>query len=137
MTDAGALADLAQAAFPPGPGWTAADFARMADDPTRLILTRKAAALIVISVIAPEAEILNIGVAPNHRRQGLGAALLQDAIAALRGRRVDTLFLEVAADNAPARALYARSGFVQVGLRRGYYARAAGRVDGLILRRGL
>jgi ribosomal-protein-alanine N-acetyltransferase len=44
------------------------------------------------------------------------------------------MFLEVAAPNAPARALYAGRGYAQVGLRRGYYAFD---IDALVLRRAL
>jgi ribosomal-protein-alanine N-acetyltransferase len=58
---------------------------------------------------------------------------------AARGRAdqagADSMFLEVAVDNAPAIALYEAAGFAAVGRRPGYYDRgAAGRVDALILR---
>jgi ribosomal-protein-alanine N-acetyltransferase len=44
------------------------------------------------------------------------------------------MFLEVAADNAAARSLYAAAEFVEVGRRRRYYA---GGADALVLRRKL
>jgi ribosomal-protein-alanine N-acetyltransferase len=44
------------------------------------------------------------------------------------------MFLEVAAANAPARALYAAAGYQRVGERRGYYA---GGIDALVLARPL
>ena len=48
-------------------------------------------------------------------------------------RGVTTVFLEVAADNPGAQGLYASLGFVQVGRRKGYYARSGGAVDALVL----
>jgi ribosomal-protein-alanine N-acetyltransferase len=65
-----------------------------------------------------ELEILNLAVAPAARRRGLGRALLE-VLLALPGR---ILYLEVRASNAPARALYASAGFVEAGVRKGYYA---------------
>ena len=81
-----------------------------------------------------EAEILSIGVPPRHRRKGVGSALLRGVVETARGMGAATVFLEVAADNAPAAALYRGFGFRQVGLRRNYYRRSQGRrVDARIL----
>lgn len=89
---------------------------------------------ILIRVVADEAEILTLAVRPEARRRGLAAGLVQTAAvraAALGGER---LFLEVADDNAAARALYARCGFTEAGRRRAYYpAEGGGRTDALIL----
>jgi [ribosomal protein S18]-alanine N-acetyltransferase len=69
--------------------------------------------------VAGEVELHDIVVDAQHRGQGLGGQLL----AALRSVVGPApIFLEVRADNAPARALYARMGFEQVGTRRRYYA---------------
>ncbi len=81
-----------------------------------------------------ECEILALGVVPGRRRAGLGSALLDSIGGEARGRGARSLVLEVAADNAAARALYAASGFVPVGRRRNYYRRAGPPVDALILR---
>lgn len=92
----------------------------------------------LVQVIAPEAEILTIAVDPSAQGQGLGAALLQRVMSAAVAAGAQDLFLEVAADNAAARALYARAGFAQTGVRRGYYVRAnQARVDALTLGREL
>jgi len=71
------------------------------------------------------------------RRFGVGAALLADSMDRARAAGAAALFVDVAADNAGALALYRRAGFVQVGRRPGYYAAAAGAQDALILRAAL
>jgi ribosomal-protein-alanine N-acetyltransferase len=43
------------------------------------------------------------------------------------------MFLEVRPSNSAARALYARAGFREIGLRRGYYPAREGREDALVL----
>jgi [ribosomal protein S18]-alanine N-acetyltransferase len=83
-----------------------------------------------------ETEVLTLAVLPSARRCGVGRALVADVLSKSysfgRGERV---FLEVAADNAAALALYRSAGFVEVGIRRDYYAREDGPVDALILSR--
>ncbi|MGE3141733.1 MAG: GNAT family N-acetyltransferase [Hyphomonadaceae bacterium] len=86
---------------------------------------------------AADAEILTLAVAPAARRQGVGAALTRAALAAAARLGAQAMLLEVAEDNAAARALYARLGFVEAARRRGYYARRSGGVDALVLRRTL
>jgi len=89
-------------------GWIALD----GNEPVGLLLARAA---------ADEAEILTLAVLPAQRRQGNARRLigaLFDWAAAAPLRR---LHLEVAEENAAARALYARCGFVSCGRRRDYY----------------
>jgi ribosomal-protein-alanine N-acetyltransferase len=91
----------------------------------RLHVGDDAVAYVIVRVVAGEGEILRVGVLPGHRRQGLAATLLQYAMHALSRRLTHGLHLEVRAANAAARALYARLGFVESGLRTGYYAAPA------------
>jgi [ribosomal protein S18]-alanine N-acetyltransferase len=70
-----------------------------------------------------ECEIAALGVAPWHRRRGVGSALIAALGDELRRRGGRSILLEVAADNAAARALYAQCGFVRAGWRREYYRR--------------
>jgi [ribosomal protein S18]-alanine N-acetyltransferase len=84
----------------------------------------RAAGLALGRRIADEAELLTLGVAPEFRRQGLGAALVRAVAAVVPRARV--LHLEVAADNPPALMLYRLMGFGQVGRRKGYYRRPDG-----------
>ncbi|WP_084457960.1 ribosomal protein S18-alanine N-acetyltransferase [Desulfocurvus vexinensis] len=79
------------------------------------------AAYISFHHVLDEMEVLNIAVHPHLRRRGLGARLLGLALGICAGLGVRHAHLEVRMGNAPARALYARFGFVQAGLRRGYY----------------
>ena len=80
-----------------------------------------------------EADMMNVAVHPDFRRQGVGAQLVVALEAALRQRQVYSLSLEVRASNDPARALYEKLGFRQVGCRPNYYRHP--KEDGLILRK--
>jgi [ribosomal protein S18]-alanine N-acetyltransferase len=81
-----------------------------------------------------EAEVLTLAVLPEARRRGRARSLMQAALNSCRARGVRDVFLEVAADNTGARALYQALGMREGGRRRGYYARTAGPpVDALIL----
>jgi [ribosomal protein S18]-alanine N-acetyltransferase len=81
-----------------------------------------------------EAEILSLGVAPDHRRTGMGSALLAAICSEARRRHAECVVLEVAVNNGAARALYTARGFTVVGRRRNYYHQAGHFVDALILR---
>lgn len=128
----GALAALHAAAFPHEP-WSAADFAAFLKDPTTL-LVMGTQGFALLRIVLDEAEILTFAVDPVAQGQGYGGAILVDALGQAKARGVARVFLEVAADNASARALYARAGFAQTGQRKGYYARSgAASVDALLL----
>ena len=73
---------------------------------------------LMLQQIGDEAEILTLCVSPNFRRQHFGDQLLREVLANPKNSKV---FLEVAADNHGAMGLYSKHGFVQTGLRRGYY----------------
>jgi [ribosomal protein S18]-alanine N-acetyltransferase len=125
------LADLHATAF--DAPWDAAAFAALLDQ-SGVHLIERDAGFILIRVVADEAEILTLAVRPEARRAGLGLILVKAAADAAADTGASTLFLEVAEDNAPARALYARAGFSQVGKRPRYYARpGAAAVDALLL----
>jgi [ribosomal protein S18]-alanine N-acetyltransferase len=84
--------------------------------------------------VADEAELLTIAVQSDRRRHGLGRALLDAVVGQVRCSGAQRLFLEVGADNGPARSLYSQVGFVEVGRRPGYYRRHTGLADALVLR---
>jgi ribosomal-protein-alanine N-acetyltransferase len=87
----------------------------------------------VMSVIAGEAQILNICIDPQMQSKGLGRRLLHHLIAEAGRQSADTVFLEVRSSNQAAFALYDSAGFNEVGQRRGYYPAKDGREDALVL----
>lgn len=70
---------------------------------------------------AGEMHLLNLTVAPERQGRGHARRLLGALIDDCRATGLGSLWLEVRAGNRRARALYARSGFAEVGVRRGYY----------------
>ena len=84
--------------------------------------------------LGAEGEILTLGVVPTCRRRGVGRALLCAILDRARRQSIPSIVLEVAADNAAARRLYAAAGFVPIGHRRRYYRRGEETVDALLLR---
>lgn len=68
-----------------------------------------------------EIQIHAIATHPDHRRAGVGAALLGHALAAARAAGCGTATLEVRRGNAPAIALYERAGFRTIHVRADYY----------------
>lgn len=127
------MAELHARAHAPGDRpWSAAEFAGLAAPPHGIaVLEPQGFAL--GRQVADEAELLMIAVAPEARRRGLGQALLARFEAAARDRGAARAFLEVAAGNRPARALYAAAGWREAGLRRGYYRRANGPAEDAIV----
>jgi ribosomal-protein-alanine N-acetyltransferase len=82
--------------------------------------------------------VLTLAVEPAHRRRGVARDLLRQALALAAAAGAEEAFLEVAADNPGALALYRAEGFEQAGQRGGYYRRTDGEtVDALVLRRTL
>lgn len=90
-------------------------------------------------IVAGEAELLTIALDPETRGRGLARILLMEHAQSVRRAGGETLFLEVAEDNAPALALYRGMGFQEIGRRKGYYPAAPGekRRDALTMRADL
>lgn len=82
-----------------------------------------------------EGDMMNLAVAPGFRRQKIAEKLVLALIHALLGKNVRSLTLEVRASNEPAKALYEKLGFLQVGKRPNYYRNP--KEDALILRKEL
>jgi len=92
----------------------------------------------LVRTVTDEAELLTLAVLPQHRRTGIGAGLLAACEAGARGDGATRMFLEVAAGNAAARALYDRAGYHQCGRRPGYYGRpGGGRDDAVVMEKAL
>jgi RimJ/RimL family protein N-acetyltransferase len=76
---------------------------------------------------------LGLMVAASHRRQGIGRALLERAIAWAREVGVRKLELHVFPHNDAAIALYESVGFEREGYRRAHYRRGSGFVDAILM----
>jgi [ribosomal protein S18]-alanine N-acetyltransferase len=136
--DARALAALHGASF--HRGWSDGEFERLLIDRNvvahRATIGRSLVGFILSRLAADEAEILSVAVAASRRGNGLARQLLDLNLRRLAGLGTHAVFLEVDEGNAPARALYRRAGFRDVGRREGYYAAGKG-AAALILRRDL
>jgi ribosomal-protein-alanine N-acetyltransferase len=134
--DAVALAALHAASF--NRGWSEHELEQLLTDRSvvadRAIGGRRILGFILSRRAADEAEILSVAVARAAQGRGLARRLLDLHLRRLAGFGLRAVFLEVDEDNEPARRLYARAGFREVGRRPGYYAGGKG---ALVLRRDL
>ena len=87
-------------------------------------------------VIFEQAEILRIGTHPDYQRQGIASQIFARLNTELKNSQVESLLLEVRADNAPAIALYGQQEFVLIHKRKGYYQTPhQPAIDALIMQR--
>ncbi|MDD7389821.1 MAG: ribosomal protein S18-alanine N-acetyltransferase [Lachnospiraceae bacterium] len=84
-------------------------------------LDGKPAGYLFFMAAADEGELLRIGVAPGHRRQGIGRKLMEHMDHFVQDNGIYSVWLEVRESNEPARMLYEQSGFTVQGYRRKYY----------------
>ena len=96
--------------------WNAADYLQQ-DFRVAILENRLAGFLVSRQVAVGELEILNLVVAPEFRRQGIGRALIQALLTFAPG----DFYLEVRESNQPARNLYKSMGFKEVNVRLQYY----------------
>ena len=76
-----------------------------------------------------EAELLNVAVDPDYRRRGIGSRLMETLLGAARGG----IFLEVAESNTRAIALYRKFGWMEAGIRVGYYNQ--GKINAIVMKK--
>jgi ribosomal-protein-alanine N-acetyltransferase len=81
----------------------------------------KLAAYMSFQHIIDEIEILKLAVHPAHRRKGIGKRLLGLVLQNCMDMGIKKAYLEVRRSNTAALALYTGFGFVQTGIRKGYY----------------
>lgn len=92
----------------------------------------------VIMWIPDEAHLLNLSVAAPLQGRGYGRAMLRWLCTDAAARGARAMMLEVRPSNEKARALYASTGFAQIGVRKRYYpGEGDSREDALVLRRML
>jgi ribosomal-protein-alanine N-acetyltransferase len=129
-----ALALIHAASFPASESWGPDAMELQLALPGAFGLIDPAGGMILVRTAADEAEILTLAVAPEARRRGIARSLLAAAMTRAEAAGATTLFLEVATSNTAARALYAATGFTEVGHRRNYYP---GGAAALVLRASL
>jgi ribosomal-protein-alanine N-acetyltransferase len=135
MRDLNAIERIERASYPTP--WSRSMFASELAKPSSICLgafaldTGELAGYLVISRYVDAWHVMNVAVAPDHRRRGIATTLLEELfeLTAGRGRRGYTL--EVRVSNRDAIALYERLGFKPRGVRRGYYT--DNREDALIM----
>lgn len=86
-------------------------------------------------VLAPDAQVMTVGVAASHRRRGIASRLVADLVERAGTARARDVFLEVRAGDTGAQELYRRAGFEPIGVRRRYYLPDG--EDAVVMRRRL
>lgn len=117
--------------------WSRRSFAQIQRSPGSIFLvastdTCRVAGYAIVLLGGDEADLANIAVVSEERGRGVGRALIDRVISMVRSRGVRSLYLEVRHSNTIARALYRRVGFLEVGVRAGYYTHPT--EDALVLR---
>ena len=120
------MAAIHAASFPKP--WDALEMSRHTARDLCLGAGEPLASFAVLRTSDVDAEVLTVATDPARRGCGLAGDVLDAAHAACRARGLRDVFLEVAEDNAPARALYERLAYRPIGRRPGYYARPGGRM---------
>jgi ribosomal-protein-alanine N-acetyltransferase len=118
--------------------WSAEELRKLFENPAVFALMSRARRGFAMAwAAAGDAELITVAVVPEARRQGVGAELVSAAGILAKTRGAASMHLEVAEDNASARALYAKLGYDEVGRRASYYVRGAGSADAIVMRRAL
>lgn len=74
-----------------------------------------------ILIIGKDADVQTIAVEEKMQGQGLGKRLLKQLLQDVLDSGAQNVFLEVRADNGPARLMYEKAGFKKIGVREKYY----------------
>ena len=117
--------------------WTADEFDNLAAQSSIKILS-VADCFVFGRLTLDELEILTVACSPSEQRQGYAFMLMMELLSLTKKEGGHSVFLEVAADNIAARALYCRLGFDQAGCRKNYYKRRNGlSCDAFLLKKSL
>jgi ribosomal-protein-alanine N-acetyltransferase len=122
--DLPAVLALERAGFPPAEQWSERSWAgELLGEGRTVLLARGEQVLGVVALrtTGEHADLHRLVVAPGHRRAGLGTALVEAGLDAVRHLGARAVLLEVDYDNEPAIALYQHLGFEQMTARRDYY----------------
>jgi ribosomal-protein-alanine N-acetyltransferase len=87
----------------------------------------------LVMMVLDEAHLLNLSIAKDHQKQGLGRVLLEHMIDIAKNNQAANMFLEVRPSNISAIALYENMGFNEMAIRRGYYPAKNSREDAVLM----
>ena len=130
LNDAAQLAQLHGLAFVDG-AWPKSAFVDLLVQKTVTALGHQDG-FILVQNLPDGVEILTLAVHPEKRRRGVARRLMAHTMTALRPAKI---WLDVAADNYPAQALYRGFGFLEYGRRSKYYKRAGNSASDAVLMR--
>lgn len=119
-------------AFP----WTAMQFIQSFSDGHRglvAVVNNELVGFAVTQLVLDELSLLTLGVRRDWQRRGIARQLVETLSEQASEQGAAVLMLEVRKSNAAARSLYRRLGFVETGLRKGYYRAADGREDAILM----
>jgi RimJ/RimL family protein N-acetyltransferase len=155
--DAATLVRLAEAVGAEEQGWLIADGGwRSVSEERRYLKAIRRHAYAAVLVAEEDGEVvgrLSIGrdahpasehvadvglmVAQDHRRRGIGRALMEEGESWAHSVGVRKIELHVFPHNEAALALYEQLGYRQVGVRRGHFRRSGGYVDAILMEKDL
>lgn len=87
----------------------------------------------LMMMVLDEAHLLNLSIANNYHKQGLGRTLLEHMVDIAKNNQMANMFLEVRQSNISAIALYENMGFNEMAIRRNYYPATNGREDAILM----
>ncbi len=87
----------------------------------------------LMMMVMDEAHLLNLSIAKNRQKRGLGRYLLEHMLKIAKRHKAANMFLEVRSSNISAIALYENMGFCEMTVRRGYYPAKEGREDAVLM----
>ena len=133
------LVSLDKELFPYSP-WSAGQYRGEISAPTRLFVVALDDASSVIGyagVFAPggaEADVLTVGVVPQHRGQGIARELMARITQWAIDQGSIAMMLEVKTDNVEAISLYESLGYTKLNVRKDYFGSG---LDALVMRKEL
>ncbi len=128
------LINLYQTCFPEKDA--SAEIKALGDDFNFDILDDKS--FIIFRMVSDEEmEIIDMGTLPEARGQGLATQLLNSTIEDLKDIDIQTVYLEVAENNADALKLYQNCGFVKYNTRKGYYSVKGKKIDAILMKKSI
>jgi ribosomal-protein-alanine N-acetyltransferase len=88
---------------------------------------------VVVMMGVGELHLLNLSIATDWQRRGLGRQLLGFVTQLAREARLPRILLEVRGSNTAAQRLYKANGFHRIGIRPDYYPAHRGREDAIVM----